>query len=602
MEYVSKEIMLGVTIGFAQIPESVAFAFLANVKPPVALHAAWMVGLFCSLFGGRPGMVNGATGAFAAIIATFLPEGKGVETLFPSVMFAGLLMLVVGCAGLSKFILLLPAPVMIGFCNGLAIVIGLAQLHPFQDSDTHEWKTGAELGWMIGIMFASMLTMEYLPKLPLKIFKTIPSSLCAIIVAIVMEFAIARQIGDFKGTNTIGDVSRFSADTAYPCPFFIDAPGRTYDLENLGLQEGGIVDWFKHGAGGKIFVQGVLLCVVGTIESLMTSEVVESFVRTPSDGRRTVIAMGFGNMLSGFCGGMGGNAMIGLSTINVLNGGKGRLAPATTALVVMAASCGAYDILNFIPVAALSGIMMVVVLHTFKWQSLLMVVNVLPKRVRSLFGHYGERKIPRVEVLVIALVTLLSIVTNIAYSVLAGTAVCAIAFSWTIVETMQVSTNYKNESTKVYNIDGPVFFTTANKLIKIFDADNDPESVEVVFGYASVMDFTAVSVLHRIASSYANKNKSITFKGLNISSQCIVEKANNLTRGLKWEPADPESLAAGDPSLEKAMTLMNTPSKPWLLTCADDHSPSKKTLDAPHPIGCNTSTPGDAEEEVEVIV
>jgi SulP family sulfate permease len=551
MEYVSKEVLLGITIGFAQIPESVAFAFLANLAPPIALHAAWMVGLICSLFGGRPGMVNGATGAFAAIISTFLPEpvknggnGEGVETIFPSVIFAGFLMCLIAQAGLSKFVLLLPAPVMIGFCNGLAIVIGLAQLHPFQDSDTHEWKEGLELMWMIIIMLGSMATMEFLPKIPLKCLKVIPSSMMAIIVAIALEFAVARNIGDFSGTDTIGDVSKFTLDTAYPCPFFIDSPGREYPLEKLGLQGKSLGWWIGEGPGYTIFVQGVLLCIVGTIESLMTAEVVEAFVKTPTDGKKTVAAMGIGNILSGFCGGMGGNAMIGLSTINVLNGGRGRLAPTTTALVVMAATCGAYEVLNYIPVAALSGIMIVVVLHTFKWHSLIICFNCLPKSIRSAAGSYGERKIPRVETAVIIIVTLLSIFTNIAYSVLAGTAICALMFSWTAASTLEVTTEFQKEANvKVYKIEGPVFFTTANKLLKLFDPDNDPEKVEVVFGYSSLMDFTAISTMHKVAMSYKAKDKAISFKSLNVSSQRIVEKANTLIPGLEWEAADPNGSA-----------------------------------------------------------
>jgi SulP family sulfate permease len=504
-----------------------------------------MVGLICSLFGGRPGMVNGATGAFAAIISTFLPEpiedggnGKGVETIFPSVIFAGLLMCAIGQLGLSKFILLLPAPVMLGFCNGLAVVIGTAQLHPFEDSDTHEWKTGEELMWMIIIMMAAMITMEFLPKVPLKCLAVIPSSMCAIIVACLLEWAVARNINGFKGTDTIGDVSEFTIDTAYPCPFFVKSPGRSYDLEKLGLNGETFGHWIGKGPGNDILVQGILLCIVGTIESLMTSEVVESFTKTPSDGKRTVMAMGIGNILSGGMGGMGGNAMIGLSTINVLNGGRGRMAPTVTALVVMAATCGAYEVLNYIPVAALSGIMIVVVLHTFKWHTLWMVVNILPKCARAKLGKYGEQKIPRVEAFVIIIVTLLAILTNIAYAVIGGTAICAIMFSWTAASTMKLETEFENEaSKKVYRIDGPIFFTTANKLLKVFDPDNDPENVEVVFGYASLMDFTAVSTLHRISTSYAAKNKSITFKCLNISSMKIVEKANQLVPAIKREAA-----------------------------------------------------------------
>jgi len=493
------------------------------VKPPVALHAAWIVGLVCSLFGGRPGMVNGATGAFAAIIATMLPKptidggnGEGVERLFPAVMLAGVLMMLVSGFKLSRFILLLPAPVMIGFCNGLAIVIGKAQLHPF------DGKSGAELGWMLGITAASMLTMEFLPKLPLKIFKLIPSSLVAIIVAIVMEFAIVRP-GGWR-TDTIGDVSEFTAETRFPKPFFLDGQG--YDMSLITQ------DW---AAFAEICKNGLLLCIVGSIESLMTSEVVESFVKTPSNGQRTVAAMGVGNMLSGFLGGMGGNAMIGLSTINVLNGGKGRLAPTTTALVVMISIVGAYPVLNFIPVAALAGIMLVVVLHTFKWFSLKMLLNTLPACIRGKLGT--QSKIPRIEVVVVGLVTVLSVVSNIAYAVIAGVAVSAIAFSWNAGNEMEVKISEEDDK-KIYHIDGPIFFTSANRLRKILVWSNDTQDkTEVWFGYSSLMDFTAITTLHAIAVEYKAAGKNITFKSLNLSSQKIIEKANALVAKIEYTPS-----------------------------------------------------------------
>jgi SulP family sulfate permease len=541
-EYVLKEAMLGVSIGFAQVPESVAFAFLANVKPPIALHAAWMVGLICSIFGGRPGMVNGATGAFAAIIATFLPEpvvqggnGAGVELLFPFVILGGVLMFCIGFLKLSRFILLLPSPVMIGFCNGLAIVIGLAQLHPFQNADTHEWKTGSELYWMMAITLVSMITMEFLPKVPFKIFQVIPSSLMAIILAITIEFAIVRPSG--ARTDTIGDVSKFTSDDALPVPFFIGHNPFSnkpidYDLSKITR------DW---NAIKTVLVQGLLLATVGSIESLMTSEVVESYVKTPSDGQKTLFAMGAANTISGCFGGMGGNAMIGLSTINVLGGGRGRLAPICTALVVMASIMGAYPVLNFIPVAALAGVMIVVVLHTFKWFSLTMLLNMLPMRIRACLGpKYSTRKIPRVEVVVIVTVTLMSIFLNIAYAVGAGIAICAIAFAWDAGSQLEVKIPEmpSEEGKKIYQIEGLLFFTSANRLAKVLDVDGDPDKVEIWFGSSSLMDYTAIATLHKVAEEYKAKNKEVVFKSLNMSSQKIIEKANDLVASIEWTAAE----------------------------------------------------------------
>jgi SulP family sulfate permease len=379
---------------------------------------------------------------------------------------------------------------------------------------------------MIAITLVSMITMEYLPKIPLKIFKLIPSSLVAILLAVLMEFVIVRPLG--SRTDTIRDVSEFTSETSIPVPFFVQNCYfcADYDLSKIFASWDSVKD---------IGVQGLLLCIVGSIESLMTSEVVEAYVKTPSNGQRTVVAMGFGNILSGFFGGMGGNAMIGLSTINVLNGGTSRIAPTTTALVVMAAVVGAYPVLNYIPVAALAGIMLVVVIHTFKWFSLWMLPNLLPQCARMRLGL--NSKIPRVEVFVILLVTLLSIFANIAYAVIAGVAVCAMAFAWNAGENLDVKTS-EESGKKVYHIDGPIFFTTANKLKKVLNPDDDPDDVEIWFGHASLMDYTAIATLHTAATEYKAKGKSIIFKSLNRSSQKIIEKANSLVQAIEYEPTE----------------------------------------------------------------
>ena len=419
--FYGKEILLGIIICMAQIPESIAFAYLARVRPPVALHAAWVVGLVCALLGGRPGMINGATGAFAAIVSSFLEEpltaggnGAGVELLFPSVMVGGVLMLAVWGLKLDRLITMLPLPVMIGFCNGLAIVIGLAQLHPFNAppcttdggaaavggahrtrelsasgtscSDTG-FKQGPELWWMMLIMLTAMFIMEFLPKVPkptklvdkpawskpflvlLIVLLELPSSMISIIVSIVLEFYLVRPLG--YRTDTIGDKEKFTQADALPRPFFLDDQ---YDMSVLS----------RPGSATQILTQGILLCAVGCIESLMTAEVVSGFTKTSHHSGLVVGAMGLGNIISGFLGGMGGNAMIGLSTIACLNGGKGRIAPLTTALGIVICVAAAYQVLNFIPMAALAGIMIVVVLHTFKWFSIPMLLAILlPERLRA---------------------------------------------------------------------------------------------------------------------------------------------------------------------------------------------------------------------------
>eukprot|EP00438_Fugacium_kawagutii_P012211 Skav207869 [mRNA] locus=scaffold1988:154395:156320:+ [translate_table: standard] len=535
-EYIVREVLLGVTICFAQIPESVAFAFMANIKPPIALHAAWIVGFICSAFGGRPGMVNGATGAFAAIVGTFIPpagtgnNGEGVELLFPSVMLAGLLMVVVSVTKLSRFITLLPSPVMLGFCNGLAIVIGLSQLHPFTDHETHELKQGSELMWMLVICFSSMIIMECLPKLPFKIFKVIPSSLLAIISAIVLEFAVIRNMG--SRTATIRDVSEFTLDTAFPIPFFVSTEAVSYNLSSILTGEG----------ISKIVVQGIFLCLVGSIESLMTAEVVESFTKEPGNGDRTVLAMGGANILSGFLGGMGGNAMIGLSTVNCLNGGKGRLGPCVTALGIMACVMGAYPLLNFIPVAALAGIMLVVVFHTFKWFTIPMILAAfLPRFLRNKLSL--QRKVPRIDAIVIIIVTILCkwpAGTNIAVAVGVGVAICSMSYAWNSADTFEVIISDEN-GMKTYFIHGPFFFTSANRFLKILNADADPDQVEVVFSEAtSLFDYSAMQAMNKISAEYKSKGKQILFKSLCSKSTKLLTKAQHLMAETEYTERDME--------------------------------------------------------------
>ena len=335
-------------------------------------------------------------------------NGAGIELLFPSVMCAGVFMLLIWLLEADRFITLMAASIMDGFCCGLAIVIGLSQLHPFQlgHGDDKVWRsTSDSTTWfMVLIMMASMLTMEFVPKIPFKVAKLFPSSLLAILVAMAIEFFIVRNIygcehadahhrrrlmEDVEGwsgralsaasnatastrceTDVIGDVTPFSFTTPYP--FFLDEQYRTNGTYTLSGSD-----------TGQVLVQGALLAIAGVVQGLMTTEVVTSFVKTPAHTPSIVWAMGCANLVSGFFGGMGGDAMIGLSTINCLNGGRGRLAPTVTALGVMLCTMVAYPLLDAIPISALAGVMIVVVLHTFKWAKLPMILAAcLPESAR----------------------------------------------------------------------------------------------------------------------------------------------------------------------------------------------------------------------------
>ena len=604
-QFYTREVLLGIIICMAQIPESIAFAYLARVRPPVALHAAWVIGLVCSIFGGRPGMVNGATGAFAAIVATFLDEpttpggnGNGVELLFPSVIVAGFLMLGVWALKLDRFMSMLPLPVMIGFCNGLAIVIGAAQLHPFQAplcvdganaTSAHGsgrrlaagactstgWKQGAELWFMILIMFSAMGIMEFLPKVPKPVVhheKTedheatplwkkclaypamfvleLPSSMISIIVSIALEFAVIRPAG--YHTATIGDVNEFTARDAFPRPFFMEAE---YDLSILGTGD----------AWGRIMYQGLLLCAVGCIESLMTAEVVSDFTKTGHHSGLVVAAMGAGNILSGFLGGMGGNAMIGLSTIACLNGGKGRIAPVATAAGIFICVSAAYTVLNFIPMAALAGIMIVVVLHTFKWFSLpMLLAATLPEKAREsasenaglkatekvlCCGNNGafslKRKVIRSDVIIMVVTTVLVYFTNIVVAVGGGLALSCMAYAWSSAKQIQIRAYTTPDGVKTYEVDGPLFFAASRELQACFSADTDPEKVVVLFSHGVVFDYTLLDSLVALSAVYKAAGKSIEFRRLHSKSVRMLDKASVLTKQVAYQQEVIQDATAG---------------------------------------------------------
>jgi len=499
LSFVKNEAALGITICFAQIPESVAFAFMAHIKPPVAIHAAWVVGLICSLFGGRTGMVNGAEGAFAAIIATLIPEpiesggnGEGIELLFPSVMVCGVFMLLIWLTGAFKFIGLVPASVMLGFCNGLAVVIGWSQLHPFQEGhgDDKHWVGGAKLWFMLLEMIIAMLIMEFLPKIPCSAAKLLPSSLLAIISSIVLEFALVRPIG--HRTDVIGDVQEFTL--TYPYPFFLH---EDYDMSLIGTKD-----------IPKILLQGLLLAVAGIVQGLLTTEVVYDFLKTPTNRTAVCLSCGIANVVSGFLGGMGGDAMIGLSTINCLNGGTGRLGPTLTALGIMVCMHGAYPLLNYIPVASLAGVMIVVVLHTFKWFSVPMVLAApLPESWRK--PLHLPTKVDRFDMLIVATVTTVVIVFNLVYAVGIGLVLAALRYAWETSQEINIEESSEG-TTKVYKVNGAkLFFGTSMRFHTNFDYFGDPDNIMLVLDSAPA-DYSAVTALAKVEGLYKKEGKTVT--------------------------------------------------------------------------------------------
>jgi len=558
VSFVKTEVLLGITICFAQVPESVAFAFMAHIKPPVALHAAWVVGLICTLLGGRSGMVNGAEGAYAAIIGNMIavPEqpgqnGAGIELLFPSVMVAGCFMLTIWAVGGDRFITLMAASIMDGFCCGLAVVIGLSQLHPFQigHGDEMHWRDAGDITtwFMVIIMMCSMLTMEFVPKIPHKAAKLVPSSLLAILVAMFIEYVIVRNVncpvtsahdpvvhhGDETtarrslaasnttgwtkcGTDVIGDVTPFSFTSPYP--FFLDEQYYTNGTYAIKADD-----------APQILVNGLLLAIAGVVQGLMTTEVVTSYVKTPAHTPSIVWAMGVANLVSGFLGGMGGDAMIGLSTINCLNGGRGRLAPTVTALGVMLCTMVAYKVLDFIPISALAGVMIVVVLHTFKWAKVPMVISALVpaswrepinKSICCCLPKWMQLplEVDRWEALIIVVVSGLTIGFNLVVGVGVGVVLATVRFAYASSLTTDVSVApAKPGEPKKYVLAGKLFFGSSMRFHTFFDVDNDPETVVLQMD-EKPFEYSAVDALARVRGLYAAQKKTFEVEYVKVPS------------------------------------------------------------------------------------
>jgi len=491
------ELLASIVVCFAQIPESVAFAALANVDPSLGLHAAWIIGLTCALFGGRPGMINGSAGALASVTCNFVgKDGSGVEELFCSVIAAGVLILVCAACNVGRFLALVPATVMVGFCNGLAIVIGRAQVSWFQDA-SGAWVQGEVLTCTIVHCCCAVLLMAFLPKLT----RRMPASLLAIAIGCALEYSLFR--GYFQiPTITIGEKSKFEQSRAVPRLFFLDDH---YQLSNISN--------FK-----DIALQGVTLAIVAMLESLMTLEVMNDMTQTVGQPNRQIWALGFANTLAGLLGTMGGNSLIELSVMNVQAGGVLRASATCTALGVLAIVLFASPTLNLIPAGTLAGIMVIVVMDTAKWSSLpAMLASILPEdwldhsqaeastcfdRLRSWLRGL---RIRRYDAFIIITVTLMTALTNLAIAVATGVFFASVRFAWDAQKPLEIEVRDPEPGqVRTYLVKGNLFFAAKDRLSTAFTPESDPPVVQIDFAQAIVFDFSVLHALHPILLKYTS--------------------------------------------------------------------------------------------------
>ncbi|MDH5324837.1 MAG: SulP family inorganic anion transporter [Gammaproteobacteria bacterium] len=475
---VKNELLSGLTVALALVPEAVAFAFVAGVEPLVGLYAAFMVGLLAALFGGRPGMISGATGAMAVVMVALVAE-HGVQYLFAAVVLTGLLQMSAGALRLGKFIRIVPYPVMLGFVNGLAIVIFLSQLQHFQSADG-SWLSGSSLAIFSGLVLLTMAIIHWLPKLT----TAVPAALAAIVVVTI------TVIGFDIPTNTVGDLARIEG--GFPSFNIPDVP---FNLDTLMI----------------ILPYSVILAAVGLIESLLTLTLIDDVTNTRGRGNRECMGQGIANTVTGFFGGMGGCAMIGQSMINVNSGGRQRLSGVSAALFLLCFILFASALIEIIPMAALVGVMFIVVIATFEWSSL------------RIF-----KKIPRTDAFVLVLVSAVTVFTDLAVAVVVGVIVSALAFAWEHAKHINVKGYDDAKGTRVYELNGPLFFGSVKSFMELFNPENDPKDVVIDFSNSRVADHSAIEAIDNLAEKYLQAGKSLHLKHLSPECRLLLRKAGDL--------------------------------------------------------------------------
>lgn len=477
------EILSGLTVALALVPEAIAFALIAGLSPLTGLYAAFTIGFVTSILGGRPGMISGATGAVAVVIVA-LAKSHGVEYIFATVVLAGVIQMLAGFFRLGKFIRLVPHPVMFGFVNGLAVVIFMSQLDQFKLADTAgvlHWMKGNALLLMLGLVILTMVIIWGLPKLT----KAIPSSLTAILVvsAIVIGFNI--------DTKTVGDIA--SVQGGFP-PFHI--PLIPFNLESLQV----------------IFPYALIVAGVGLIESLLTLNLIDEITETRGRGNKEAVAQGLANVVTGFFSGMGGCAMIGQSLINISSGARARLSGIVASVMLLVFIMFGASIIERLPMAALTGVMIMVAIGTFEWASL------------KTFN-----KMPKSDILVMVLVTLVTVfLHNLALAVLIGVVISALVFAWENAKRIRVRKFVDEKGIKHYEIFGPLFFGSVSAFNEKFDVLNDPEEVIIDFAESKVVDMSGIEALNKLTERYLKVEKKLHLKHLSADCRTLLQNADKI--------------------------------------------------------------------------
>jgi sulfate permease, SulP family len=486
---IKTNILGGLTVALAMVPEAIAFALVAHVSPITGLYAAFIVGLITSVFGGRPGMISGATGALAVVMVSLVVT-HGVEYLFATVVLMGILQVLFATAKLGKLIRMVPFPVMLGFVNGLAIVIFLAQFSHFKVTDANgvsSWMGGQSLYIMFGLIALTLVIIYSFPK----VSKAIPATLAGILIVAVLVALAGIE------TKTVGDLGSIAGGL----PQF-HIPSVDLNFETLRI----------------IFPYAVILAAIGLIESLLTLNLIDEMTDTRGKPNKECMAQGAANIVTGFFGGMGGCAMIGQSMINVNNGALRRLSGISMSIFLLGFILFGSSLIESIPLAALIGVMFFVSEKTFAWGSL----NAL-------------RKIPRSDAIIVVAVTVVTVFNDLAVAVILGVVIAALVFAWQHAKQINVKTYTDSAGWKVYELEGSLFFASIARFQNLFTPKDDPQDVVIEFRRSKVVDHSAVEAIDALASRYQLEGKRLHLRHL--SSDCLelLEKAKDMVEVNEYE-------------------------------------------------------------------
>jgi SulP family sulfate permease len=476
------EILAGLTVAMTMIPESLSFAILAKLPPLVGLYGAFIMGIVTSIFGGRPGLISGGAGATVVVLIALM-NSHGLDYVFAAIILGGVFQLLVGIFRLGKFIRLVPQPVMFGFVNGLAVIIFMAQLEQFKIViDGHlVWLTGSNLYTMVGLVALTIIIVLGFPRLT----KAVPSSLVAIITVgfIVFFFHI--------DTKTVKDIASVSGGLP---PFHIPQVPFTYETLQI------------------IFPYGLVMGGVGLTEGLLTLNVVDEITETKGDGNRESLAQGAANILNGFFFGMGGCPMIAQTLVNISAGARARLSGIVASFTILSIILFASPIIEALPMAALTGVMMMVAIGTFEWMSL-KIIN----------------KMPKADIVVGILVALITIwLHNLALAVLIGVIISALVFAWESAKRIRARKYIDNNGVKHYEIYGPLFFGSTAAFMEKFDIQNDPQEIIIDFKESRISDMSAIDAVNKLTERYLKLDKIVRLRHLSADCRQLLHNANNV--------------------------------------------------------------------------